>query len=324
MKVFSSLISMQDIFEKTAPFPYYVYENKVDKLSRIALGKINSYCNFPLKSLVRMCGVIVAEAILLFFIKDLLLFGLVVGFIFISIFSSVAVWQLLIKRSKHQLVRLVTSFLGQCEHLAASLEDSTATHLISIQGIDSLINLLEIEVRLFPRMIDRCNRPFSTLLEKYKNDITYNLAIHLYEHKRKQIIALIGISAQEPSFHARLALCQIEIGKLYEHKQKKDLWTLSYQKAIDELKIVAENLHDQTWALEKMAFCYEKLEQMDLLIQVMEKQRYLKPDDVPLLKKLAMLYFRSEYKGKGLEIYEKMRGLNSAIAQELLQFYSER
>lgn len=315
---------MQNIFESQAPFPHYVYEKRLRRLQVIAMKKIKQYYKMP----IRFCQIsfifISIQFFSLFIIKETIFIGLILGLFFISLFSFTALCQLIHKKSQGKAMRLIEAFLEQCAHLAVSLDDPLAPHLISIQGLDMLFNQFELSSRFFPKWLSILEKGAYPILSKYEKRFCSSMIKQILNQKSQKIIALISLVPGEISFHAKLALCFIQKAKHFEMAGEKNDEIQLYKKAIDELKIVESFLTDKTWVLQKLAFCYEKIDQADFLIEALERLNFLHPSDHTILKKLAILYFRNKQRAKGLEIYEKLRYNDPELGKELIAFYSEQ
>jgi hypothetical protein len=126
--------------------------------------------------------------------------------------------------------------------------------------------------------------------------------------------------------HASLAKAYGLLADLYKNADFDDLrYAEKYRqclvRAIEELKILKEFAPETLWARKQLACHYQSLNMAENEIEEYEAICALCPHDSSSFVTLGKIYFQQGKTGKGLKIYEELKGKDPILAGELLHFY---
>lgn len=141
--------------------------------------------------------------------------------------------------------------------------------------------------------------------------------------------------------HASLANCYIMLANHYQEpirtrallpwpkihlfrSRKEELLSKSRASsccAIEELSILRSFAPDQLWVHDQLAISYRDLKMPEKEIEACETIIQLCPQDQQALVRLGVLYFQQGKNAKGLEIYERLKGIQPLLAEELIGHY---
>jgi hypothetical protein len=157
------------------------------------------------------------------------------------------------------------------------------------------------------------------------------LSVAIEEH-----IALIKFSPLDLEVHASLANAYLTLSHLYRTKkgtefvaleilseEEKIKYRAALNQAIEEYKIIDVYAPDDPWVHAQLAACYHELGMVDEEIFHYEQIIDAGQTDSEILFRLGCLYFQQGQTAKGLQIYDKLKGIADSRATELLEHYSQ-
>ncbi|NNM43617.1 MAG: hypothetical protein HKM07_04680 [Chlamydiae bacterium] len=149
-------------------------------------------------------------------------------------------------------------------------------------------------------------------------------------------VSLVKTSPTDLEAHASLAGAYLALSTIYKpHAQSQGLWVSSeyfsekmkkkFQqvayRAVEEFKILQDYASEDPWIHAQLASLYHDLERPQEEILEYETMMKLAPQEPKVLYRLGVLYFQQGHTSKGLRIYEKLKKISFAQAEELISFY---
>lgn len=153
-----------------------------------------------------------------------------------------------------------------------------------------------------------------------------------------EYIAFVRKEPTNPEAHALLANAYVMLSGLYLDPRRFDddeKWVPAKKfdermqekfqdaakKAIEEFKILKAYAPNDPWVYSQLAYSYR-----DLKMPEQEKEAYeailaLRPHDQETRYKLGTLYFKQGENAKGLQVYEALKKVHFAKAEELVKIY---
>lgn len=156
----------------------------------------------------------------------------------------------------------------------------------------------------------------------------------------REYVQLVQLKATDLEVHAGLAHTYIEMYKLYMDPRTSEphavhLWVSpeyhseemiakfksSAQRAIEELRILDAYAPHDPWVHTQLAQVYRDLGLTNKEIEEYETILHLAPKDHEILFRLGVLYFTQGRNAAALHLYERLKAIKEAKAEELLTFY---
>lgn len=156
----------------------------------------------------------------------------------------------------------------------------------------------------------------------------------------KEQIKLVQIKPTDLEVHAGLATSFISLAKLcmdprknapeeyhpwvspeYQSDSMREKFTHACLRAIEELHILDAYAHNDLWIHSQLASVYHDLGMTEQEIKEYETILALAPKDQNILLRLGILYFSQGQNAQALHLYEKLQGLSTSKAEQLLSHY---
>jgi len=224
-------------------------------------------------------------------------------------FNEIKHWYLDQYQERHQHIKAKAAL-----HFAKSLENQEYNYYL---------------FSFFPKSLDPSFQKLSCMW--HWKDVLQMREILLCE-SIQEYIKWIKFQPDDLETHAALGEAYLELGSLYQEREKKENWTprksadtvkfrASMERAIEEFKIIEHFLPDDLWVHSKLAMIYHHLKMRDKEIEEYETIHRFAPEDLNTLLRLGILYFEQGHSVKGLKIYQQLKESNAHLAEELIAHY---
>lgn len=267
------------------------------------------------------------------------LFAIVLGAIFLTLFTYLVLIFYFQTKKPEQLHSLKERFLFSCRQSIA-IPEKTAEHHLSIAqaALKLSYHLYELELRYFtlPTFLNFLGPIIEKISFMLFHEDTFKMKERLINAAIEEHLKQIRITPTDLEIHASLASSYIHLAKLYREvkeeanfarfsKKMEPLLSQKYMiasaRAIEELKILQDFAPNDPWVHAQLAQCYEALDKKVEEADEYEKILALSPQDNAILFRLGVIYFELGKNAKALEIYDKLRLSPYKNAGELLAHY---
>ncbi len=297
---------------------------------------IRSYLMFNVSFwIVLMVQVILLAVFLPVLLKSALM-ALALALFVLTIFAYLVIREFVASQKILKIENLKQMFLEAC----TSSTGAPSSQAVACSLLAEELHRREYRYFTAPRLF----KGMKPWFEKLSCKMHWEDIFHMQEALLTQgVMEKIQKVKREPSSleaHAELAKAYILLAGLYidpkkvrvkeemrwippertSDKMEKKFKEVSHR-AIEEFKIIKEYAPNDPWVHEQLAFSYHDLGMPLDEIAEYENILVLKPQHVETLRKLGELYFQQGQNGKGLKIYEQLRRLNPAAAEEALANY---
>jgi len=144
-------------------------------------------------------------------------------------------------------------------------------------------------------------------------------------------IERVKLSPLNPDLHVSLANSYVTLSELYKNEKRggapfqqilKTKFKEVSNRALLEFKILRQYDPKDPWILFQLAYTLGDLGRKEEELQAFVDASNLRPHDLDSLQKLGTLYFQSGRTLEGLEIFDRLRKLDTDRADELILHYS--
>ncbi|MFN4173751.1 MAG: tetratricopeptide repeat protein [Parachlamydiaceae bacterium] len=121
--------------------------------------------------------------------------------------------------------------------------------------------------------------------------------------------------------HALLSSAYLSLASFYKSLEKKKEEKDSLLKSAESLKILYVLNTQESHPLERLAFIFKELDDVDGEISVLEKWLQLEPKNAEPMLRLGQLYFNSGKSALGFKTYETLKSIDLKQSDELLKSF---
>jgi len=297
----------------------YAYEFRLKKLSAIAKKQWLKRIRTPRRFVFGWIFFIGLQIVLLFPFYQSVLFGFFLSTIFISLFTTTVLLQVVDTRKKNRIEPLLTEFINHCKKSVSSLDDDIETHRVAIYGLEILFDQIAIDKRSFFKPLEPLAHTLGRL--HYQKDLLFT-RVSLVKKMISECLCLIQHGPKDLFFHSKLATLHLKLASLLSTSDKNQE-TSHIKKALDEFLILKEYLPENGWILHSLIDCYGKLEESDKQLAICKELQCLFPQDAKILFTIGEIYFKKGKRAQGLEIYDNLKNIRPELAQTLLKLYTQ-
>lgn len=264
------------------------------------------------------------------------------GGIFLTIFSYLTLLFYLQAKKPDQLAIIRDRLIASCKQILA-LPYGGAEHHLSIATALSKLSayLADFEWQIY--QIPKWLGPFGSLMSRFAAYCHWKDVVRMKEllltAAIQEHLEQIKITPTDLETHASLASTYVALSQIYLEPKKtgishpresyyqknqqtfQDIFRKSSELAIEEFQILSHYAPSDPWVHEQLAVGYRNLQQPKLEILEVEILLQLKPQDQNILFRLGALYFQQGQNAKGLQVYEKLKKVRYAQADELIASY---
>lgn len=121
--------------------------------------------------------------------------------------------------------------------------------------------------------------------------------------------------------HSDLSSAYLSLATFYKSLSKKKDERESLQKSAESLKILSDLNPQDTYPLERLAFIYKELNDIEGEIAILERWLKLDPKKSEPMLRVGQLYFNSGKSALGFKTYETLKSLDLKQSDELLKSF---
>ena len=331
-----STFNKQQFEEKIETFASHAIESFKQITRHYALFHI---CFFLL-GLLELLGLILFFS----FLTRSALFAFTIAAAFFTGFSYFVLLFYFQAKKPQQLIELRNTFSEQCKTALPQQVGAYASHLSHVEALYYLLSGLHRQEYGYYTLGGRF-KTLSLLMKKFSawthwKDV-HQIKEMLWMMIIKQYVKLVQLHPSDLEIHAALATAFLSLAKLYVDPRKsapdeEHLWIspdyhstqmrTKFQtaalRAVEELRILDTYAPNDPWIHMQLAGIYQDLEMVEKEIKEYEIILTLSPKDQEALLRLGVLYFSQGENASALRLYERLKELNAAKAQELLSHYA--
>jgi tetratricopeptide (TPR) repeat protein len=256
-----------------------------------------------------------------------------IGIFLLTGFSYFVLFAYLQTRKRQQLIDLGELFIEACER-SIPPDDGFALSSLIYQIIDDLDSLISnyYALPIFGETINTLLRKFSVYC--HWQDILL-LKHLLLTHTISSYLRMVKRAPMDLGLHAALAEAYLSLASLYQEPANPLPWTPpdygtptmqakhknACLRALEEYTIIAASIPQDPWIHIQLATVHRKLGNLDKEISEYEYLLTLSPEHRSVMFHLGVLYFQQGSTAKGLQLYETLKNLNDADAENLIAYY---
>ncbi len=335
-------ISMSTQLENGFDFDSDLYQQKLPQYYRNVLSNFQkcsrSFVRFNLLFSLLATLEISLFCVLLPVLTGSSLLAIVLGVLFLTIFSYLVLLFYYQTKKPEQLKAILQRFIASCR---ASLGPTPVGIIHHLSLADTLLKLsqylqnYEYQLIQFPDFFPAFSRLISGFSARcYRRDVFQFKQLLLYtaieEHLQQ-----IRSTPTDLEVHASLAASYVALSKIYKEPKEGEPASL-YRKyaatfdekfkvaaslAIEEFQILNYYAPNDPWVHEQLAAGYQDLNLYQEEIREVELLLKLRPQDKEILFRLGSLYFQQGLNAKGLQVYEELKKANFKKAEDLIAAY---
>lgn len=246
-------------------------------------------------------------------------------------------------KKSQQIEELRDHFVAQYKEVVSFEQEDGEYHMAQIHALYYMLSQFHRqEYSYYP--LSSAFQTLSLLTKKFSIWTHWKDVHHIKESLLmmivKEYVKLIQLKPTDLEVHVGLATTFVSLTKLYRDPRKsfpeeEHLWVSpdyyseemdakfkrAALRAIEELRILDTYAHKDPWVHSQLAAIYQDLGIMDKEIKEYETILTLSPKDQNILLRLGILYFSQGRSAQALGLYERLKELNLAKAQDLLSYY---